>query len=291
MDQKIKDILKREFLPEDIAKDYDNNDYVKPHLVIARLNEAFGPDGWQYELMERVENIEYVIQFVKIGVKDETGEWVWKENCGGMRRTYKKKQPHEPQHEINQTTTYKGAVSNGLKRGAMMFGIGLHLYGDPEHEGVDPRQSVASSIEKGEKEVCDLLKCEPNELRNDHFPDGADNLDVMSLEELEGYLEFLRGLRDKEEHRDKEQQRTSPPRKEQPESGSGDTLADQEAQIYALERTILTATGGQLGELRKDHLSKKMFNAKDGAEMTKYQKALNGAAAALNEQEKASEQS
>jgi len=198
MKQEIKDILEREFLPEDIAKDYNNNDYVKPHLVIARLNEAFGPGGWQFEVMERIEDVEYVIQYARLGVKGEDGEWIWKENCGGMTRTYKTGTPHEPKNEINYVTTYKGAVSNCLKRCAMMWGVGLHLYGDPEHEGEDPREVSLENIANGERTLSKKLECEANDLRNDHFADGADNLDAMSLEELEGYLVFLRGLRDAE---------------------------------------------------------------------------------------------
>jgi DnaJ-domain-containing protein 1 len=48
MDRETKDILERPFAQEDIKKDYDGFDHVEPQLVVRRLNEAFGQDGWQF---------------------------------------------------------------------------------------------------------------------------------------------------------------------------------------------------------------------------------------------------
>ena len=138
MDAKTKEILERPFDKKDVDQDYNNFDYVKPHLVVARLNEAFGQDGWQFVPEERIEDVESITQFGKIGIKDETGEWVWKQNCGGMARRYGKDKPHLLENQINRVTDYKGAVSNCFKRCAMMLGVALELYGDAEHEGGSP---------------------------------------------------------------------------------------------------------------------------------------------------------
>jgi len=137
MDDKTREILERPFLPADIAKDYSGNDFVKPHLVIRRLNDAFGIGGWEFVLEERVEDAESVTQFGKLGFKGDDGGTVWKHNCGGMDRKYKKGQPHTIENQINAVTDYKGAISNCLKRCAMMIGVALDLYGDPEHEAND----------------------------------------------------------------------------------------------------------------------------------------------------------
>jgi len=132
MDQEIKDILEAPFAAEDIKKDFNGFDYVDPHLIIRRLNKAFGQDGWQFVPEERIEDDFEIIQYGKIGIIGEGSEWVWKHNCGGKRRTYSKGAEKIPANRISSTNDYKSAISNCLKRCAMMFGIALALYGPEE---------------------------------------------------------------------------------------------------------------------------------------------------------------
>ena len=133
MTDDVRAILERPFLKEDIDQNYSKQDYVKPHLVIRRLNEAFTQDGWRFELLERLVDTESVTQFGRLGYKDDDGEMIWKYNCGGMDRKYKTGKPHVLENQINCVTDFKGAFSNCLKRCAMLLGVALDLYGDPEY--------------------------------------------------------------------------------------------------------------------------------------------------------------
>lgn len=136
MEQEIQDILNREFKPEDINKDHGGFEYVKPHLIIGRLNEAM-PGEWAYQLEERIVTDDEIIQFGKVGRKDDSGEWVWRSNCGGKQRRYYKDAPHTPENYVNVINDYKSAVSNCLKRCAMLWGVALHLYGETEQSDED----------------------------------------------------------------------------------------------------------------------------------------------------------
>jgi len=141
MNQDTKDILEAPFAPGDIKKDYNGFDYVDPHLVIRRLNKARDQDGWQFILEERIEDDFEIIQFGKIGIKDEDGEWIWKHNCGGKRRTYPKGKDKIPENRLNSTNDYKSAISNCQKRCAMMLGVALDLYG-PEEQDTEKAQNA-----------------------------------------------------------------------------------------------------------------------------------------------------
>jgi len=142
MEQEIKTILDREFKSVDIGKDYGGFAYVKPHLVIRRLNEAFGPDGWEFVPEERVVDDFSIVQFGKIGIRNEKGDWIWKHNCGGKQRRFLKDAPKTPENYVNIINDYKSAVSNCLKRCAMMLGVALHLYGDTEQSDEDASQET-----------------------------------------------------------------------------------------------------------------------------------------------------
>ncbi len=133
----VKAILDRKFKPEDIGKDNGGFSYVKPHLVIGRLNEAVGPTGWSFELLEYRADEKWITQYGRLGIRDEKGEWVWKENCGGKRRTYLRDKPKTPENLLNPVNDDKSAASNCFKRCAMMFGVALHLYGDTEQSDED----------------------------------------------------------------------------------------------------------------------------------------------------------
>jgi hypothetical protein len=196
METETREILERPFAKADIQKDYNGFDYVAPHLVVSRLNEAFGQDGWQFIPEERIEDVESITQFGKIGIKNEKGEWVWKQNCGGMARRYSSGKPHILENQINRVTDYKGAVSNCFKRCAMMLGVALDLYGDAEHDGgsQEPEADTITNIKQGEEELCVALKCSEADLRSEFFKTDTP-LENVSAKEREDYLVHLRETR------------------------------------------------------------------------------------------------
>lgn len=133
----IKAILEREFKSADIKKNNKGFSYIKPHLVVSRLNEAFGVDGWQFMLLEQKIEHGWVIQYGKIGIRGDDGLWVWKENCGGKRQIYVSGKPKTSEFLISPLNDAKSAVSNCFKRCAMFLGVALHLYGDTEQSDED----------------------------------------------------------------------------------------------------------------------------------------------------------
>lgn len=76
------------------------------------LDETVGQFGWQKKYEEIKGNV-----YCSIGIKDtETGEWVWKSDCGA---------------ESNMEAE-KGEASDAGKRAAVCWGIGRSLYTGPE---------------------------------------------------------------------------------------------------------------------------------------------------------------
>lgn len=72
------------------------------------LDATVGADGWQREHYECKGNL-----FCRIGIKDkETGEWVYKSDCGSESNMDKE----------------KGEASDSFKRACINWGIGRELY-------------------------------------------------------------------------------------------------------------------------------------------------------------------
>jgi hypothetical protein len=83
--------------------------YKTSRIDVVRLNEAFGPLGWQdkYRYDEKSNLV------CAIGVYDEEHKhWVWKEDVGTESNTEKE----------------KGSYSDALKRAGFRWGIGTELY-------------------------------------------------------------------------------------------------------------------------------------------------------------------
>lgn len=85
--------------------------YVDARLVMDRLDDVFGPGGWQDEYTPLPNGSVLCRLSVKIG-----GEWVAKQDVGS-----ESEQPDE--HDRT-----KAAFSDALKRVAVKFGIGRYLY-------------------------------------------------------------------------------------------------------------------------------------------------------------------
>lgn len=85
--------------------------YQNARTAMDILDECFGPFGWQKKYEEVKGNV-----YCSIGIKDpDTGEWVWKSDCG---------------MESNVDAA-KGEASDATKRAAVCWGIGRELYSGP----------------------------------------------------------------------------------------------------------------------------------------------------------------
>lgn len=74
------------------------------------LDETVGAENWQREHYECKGNL-----FCRVGIKSESGEWVWKSDCGTESRT----------------EAEKGEASDSFKRACFNWGIGRELYTAP----------------------------------------------------------------------------------------------------------------------------------------------------------------
>lgn len=79
------------------------------------LDETVGAENWQCEYEEIKGNM-----YCKIGIKNlETGEWIWKQDCGIESR------------EDGEGNEKKGEASDAFKRAGFKWGIGRELYTSP----------------------------------------------------------------------------------------------------------------------------------------------------------------
>jgi len=86
--------------------------YITARDVEKRLDEVCGPEGWQTSHEPIFENGKLIGTKFSLSLKFPTGEWVTREDVG----------------ESSKASPLKGAVSDGLKRAAVQFGIGRYLY-------------------------------------------------------------------------------------------------------------------------------------------------------------------
>lgn len=81
--------------------------YLDARDVMRRLDAVVGPGNWQ----TRYPHVG-AITVCDIGIRIETGEWVWKANGAGH----------------TDIEAEKGALSDAFKRAAVLWGIGQYLY-------------------------------------------------------------------------------------------------------------------------------------------------------------------
>jgi hypothetical protein len=91
--------------------------YLDSRAIQNRLDSAVGPAGWQTEV-----KILDGIFIVGIGIRFGD-EWVWKRDGAGQRKM------HGDQAELHEG---KAGVSDALKRAAVLWGMGRHIYDLPE---------------------------------------------------------------------------------------------------------------------------------------------------------------
>lgn len=103
--------------------------YIKGGYVIARLNEAFSPVGWEFKITERGET-------ARINEKSAEGEvWVYGElTVIDHKNGFRVSKGQYGQHPIHKNVPYgdalKSAGTDALKKCASLFGIALDVYWD-----------------------------------------------------------------------------------------------------------------------------------------------------------------
>lgn len=103
--------------------------YVEGGYVLARLNEAFTPLGWEFEVVEQGILDHEVWVRGKLVVKDfKTGFTISKSQYGSLERRAK----------MPLGDALKGAATDALKKCASSFGIALDIYW--KHEAGDAPQ-------------------------------------------------------------------------------------------------------------------------------------------------------
>jgi len=89
--------------------------FIDARAVMARLDEVFGPFGWQVRYAPAQVGEEHGV-IASIAIRNpETGEWVEKQDGSGATDM-------EP---------FKGGISSAFKRAAVAWGIGRDLYSYP----------------------------------------------------------------------------------------------------------------------------------------------------------------
>jgi len=89
--------------------------FIDARAVMNRLDEAFGPFGWQVRYFPAQIGDEHGV-IAAIAVRDpKTGEWIEKQDGSGA----------------SDLEPFKGGISGALKRAAVAWGIGRELYSYP----------------------------------------------------------------------------------------------------------------------------------------------------------------
>jgi hypothetical protein len=105
--------------PQMIAKDGSRAlavAYIDARDVAERLDEVVGPLNWAVDHKQVGGQT-----LTGIGIRDTgTGEWVWKWDTGLVGR------------EKDEALSVKGSLSDGLKRAAVLWGVGRYLYRLPK---------------------------------------------------------------------------------------------------------------------------------------------------------------
>jgi hypothetical protein len=107
--------------------------YIDAREVAGRLDEVVGPLGWQ--VVHQILGDQVV---TGIGIRDpSTGSWVWKWDSGfvGKQQDDNERGSAECDPRVrhdDEQKARKGTLSDGLKRAAVLWGIGRYLYRLPK---------------------------------------------------------------------------------------------------------------------------------------------------------------
>lgn len=143
--------------------------YITARDVEKRLDEVCGGDGWKTSIEPVIENGKVTGTKYSLSIRFPSGEWVTREDVG----------------EASKTSPLKGAVSDGIKRAAVQFGIGRYLYYlDNRWMKIDQNKNFTSDPRKS-LPTWALPSQVPNwENIAEQELDGGDSVDFDNLNEL-----------------------------------------------------------------------------------------------------------
>lgn len=151
------DLLAKSFGPDEAREDcgQDGDDfrprYVPITVVLRRLNDVLGPNGWSHQLVswQLAPGGREVITHVRLGVNVHGQGWQWQSSYDGVGQAFLKQRTDQngAGYYWDFSKDLKAAVSDGICKAAKLIGIGLHLYEKDESsfQGL-PKQPSSSQI-------------------------------------------------------------------------------------------------------------------------------------------------
>jgi hypothetical protein len=129
-DSGVYEQLARRFAPED-HKLKNGLTYVDGEMVISRLNEELGLEGWSFEVkdVKILENEVWALGRMTVYGQERT---VVREQAGGQIINRKKSG-----EVIELANDIKGAITDCLKKCATLCGVGLYLFNPSERREVE----------------------------------------------------------------------------------------------------------------------------------------------------------
>ena len=99
-------------------------EYVESAAVIQRLNDAFGYDGWSFDILEQKAIEDEVITRGRLTVYGPSGTEIAKEQYG----THSYASSRETNEIVSRGSTMKASATDALKKYSSLIGIGLAMY-------------------------------------------------------------------------------------------------------------------------------------------------------------------
>ena len=115
-------ILEYKFRPDQV-RNRNGLDYIESAAVIQRLNDAFGHDGWSFEIVEQKTVEEEVITRGRLTTYGSE-RTVVKEQIG----THTFSRSRETNEILSRGDCQKASATDALKKCSSLLGVGLHLH-------------------------------------------------------------------------------------------------------------------------------------------------------------------
>jgi len=194
--EKAREVIKRP-IPKHLIKQRDGGfgkklDYIEGDTVIELLDEAFGAEGWSFQIVGK-----YIVQSVpkfnkKTNQMEEQPPYV--EVHGrlivpgfGVREQFGTKTLIGGASE--QEGASKAAATDALKKCATLFGIGLELYGDKENtESETETSSYSKSGYGSQSKSPSTYSSQRSEPANEGNPWAGKEGEIRKLKELKAIL-------------------------------------------------------------------------------------------------------
>ena len=115
-------VLEYKFRPDQV-KSKNGLSYIESAAIIQRLNDAFGHDGWSFEIVEQKTVEEEVITKGRLTIYGPDRE-VIKEQIG----SHSFARSRESNEILSRGDTMKASATDALKKCSSLLGVGLHLH-------------------------------------------------------------------------------------------------------------------------------------------------------------------